>query len=183
MTEVPNAPRPDDALVREIADALARVEHNYHREGSGPGSRFEGRLLEDAQAELVVRMVKAAVAQERWNEQAARNAGVTVTRDQREGLDPILGTAVASWGFEAGDLIMAAYHLGRQHQGISVVHDGRSDPALNKFRQTADEVSDSEFGGRFTVHSEPGQVDVHCSGCKDKPFRWDEAHPSQWGGR
>jgi len=51
----PNAPRPADPLVLEIADALRRIEANYEREGSGPGSRFEGRLLEDVQAEWVVR--------------------------------------------------------------------------------------------------------------------------------
>jgi hypothetical protein len=57
----PNKPRPQDPLVREVADALARIEANYEREGSGPGSRFEGRLLEDVQAEAVVRLVRASV--------------------------------------------------------------------------------------------------------------------------
>jgi hypothetical protein len=51
----PGKPRPSDPLTREIADALARIERNYQREGSGPGSRFEGRLLEDVQAEWVAR--------------------------------------------------------------------------------------------------------------------------------
>ena len=54
----PNAPRPDDALTVEIADMLRRIEINYGREGSGPGSRFEGRLLEDVQAEAVLRRVR-----------------------------------------------------------------------------------------------------------------------------
>jgi hypothetical protein len=36
---------------------LARIEVNYEREGSGPGSRFEGRLLEDVQAEAVLRFL------------------------------------------------------------------------------------------------------------------------------
>lgn len=31
----PNAPRPDDPLVREIADVLMRIEINYEREGTG----------------------------------------------------------------------------------------------------------------------------------------------------
>ncbi len=52
----PNAPRPADPLTLEIADMLRRIEINYGREGSGPGSRFEGRLLEDVQAEAVMRM-------------------------------------------------------------------------------------------------------------------------------
>jgi hypothetical protein len=53
----PNAPRPEDPLTRELADGLARIERNYEREGSGPGSRFEGRLLEDVQAEWAVRTI------------------------------------------------------------------------------------------------------------------------------
>jgi len=53
----PNAPRPDDPLTLELADMLRRIEANYEREGSGPGSRFEGRLLEDVQAEAVLRRV------------------------------------------------------------------------------------------------------------------------------
>ncbi len=52
----PNAPRPADPLTLEIADMLRRIEINYGREGSGPGSRFEGCLLEDVQAEAVMRM-------------------------------------------------------------------------------------------------------------------------------
>jgi hypothetical protein len=57
----PNTPRPT-GLVREVADMLRRIEANYEREGSGPGSRFEGRLLEDAQAEAVVRFITTATA-------------------------------------------------------------------------------------------------------------------------
>jgi hypothetical protein len=56
----PNAPRPDDPLIVEIADLLRRIEARYDCEGSGPGSRFEGRLLEDVQAEAVVRRLKLA---------------------------------------------------------------------------------------------------------------------------
>ena len=54
----PNAPRPDDPFVVYIADTLRRIEINYEREGSGPGSRFEGRLVEDVQAQTVVRIVR-----------------------------------------------------------------------------------------------------------------------------
>ena len=56
----PNKPRPDDPLTLAIADSLRRIENNYAREGSGPGSRFEGRLLEDIQAQFAVRAVHAA---------------------------------------------------------------------------------------------------------------------------
>jgi hypothetical protein len=55
LVSSPNAPRPSDPLILELADMLRRIENNYQREGSGPGSRFEGRLLEDVQAEAVVR--------------------------------------------------------------------------------------------------------------------------------
>ena len=55
----PNVPRPASEFVRYIADTLRRIEYNYAREGSGPGTRFEGRLLEDVQAETVIRLVQA----------------------------------------------------------------------------------------------------------------------------
>jgi hypothetical protein len=54
------AARPADPLVRELADGLRRIEDNYHREGSGPGSRFEGKLPEDVQAEWLMRQLIAA---------------------------------------------------------------------------------------------------------------------------
>lgn len=59
VRDSPNAPRPTDPLVREVAGILTRIEINYGREGSGPGSRFAGQLLQDAQAERVVRVVRA----------------------------------------------------------------------------------------------------------------------------
>ena len=58
----PNKPRPADPEIVHVADTLRRIEKNYATEGSGPGSRFEGRLLEDVQAEAVVRMVREADA-------------------------------------------------------------------------------------------------------------------------
>jgi len=54
----PNAPRPTDPLVIRVSDGLASIARNYDREGSGPGTRFEGRLLEDVQAEWAVREVR-----------------------------------------------------------------------------------------------------------------------------
>jgi hypothetical protein len=44
-----------------VADTLRRIEVNYDREGSGPGSRFEGELLEDVQARTAVAMVRAGL--------------------------------------------------------------------------------------------------------------------------
>jgi hypothetical protein len=55
MAEGPVTAEPVDPLVEEIADALVAIERNYQREGSGPGSRFEGKRLEVVQAEFVVR--------------------------------------------------------------------------------------------------------------------------------
>lgn len=48
----------DDELAEEIAQMLTRVEANYQREGSGPGSRFEGQRLETAQARRVIREIR-----------------------------------------------------------------------------------------------------------------------------
>jgi hypothetical protein len=61
LVSSPNAPRPSDPLVLRVSAAIAGVARNYDREGSGPGSRFEGQLLEDAQAALAVRMVLEAL--------------------------------------------------------------------------------------------------------------------------
>lgn len=62
MTAVPspNAPRPaEGSLTRQVADMLARIEKNYLNEGSGPGTRFEGMLLEDVLAKAAVHAVTA----------------------------------------------------------------------------------------------------------------------------
>lgn len=53
FVEVPTV-RPADPLAREIGDRLYRITRNYEREGTGPGSRFEGQLLEDVMAVAVV---------------------------------------------------------------------------------------------------------------------------------
>jgi len=42
-------------LVKELAWMLVRIENNWTRETSGPGSRFEGKMLETVQAEAVLR--------------------------------------------------------------------------------------------------------------------------------
>lgn len=51
----PMAPPDPDPVVREVADMLRRILVNYEREGSGPGSRFEGEMLETVQARAVIR--------------------------------------------------------------------------------------------------------------------------------
>lgn len=48
-----------ESLAEEIAQMLWHIEGNYNREGSGPGSRFEGRTREAVQAEAVLRRVGA----------------------------------------------------------------------------------------------------------------------------
>jgi hypothetical protein len=40
---------------------------------------------------------------------------ITVTRDQQEDLDPVLGQAFIAGGKNFGALIMAAYKIGRRH--------------------------------------------------------------------
>lgn len=62
VSDSPGKPRPSGPLAREVADMIARIERNYDREGSGPGSRFEGRLREDVQAVAVVAMAQGAAA-------------------------------------------------------------------------------------------------------------------------
>lgn len=86
----PNAPRPDDPLIRDVSDTLFRIARNYDREGSGPGSRFEGRLLEDVQAECVVREVRA---DERSRIAALLRSSPVLEFLARHGLRPGAGTA------------------------------------------------------------------------------------------
>ncbi len=50
-----------EAKPMPVADALWRIEGNYHREGAGAGSRFEGERLEVVQARFVIRTLR-----ERW---------------------------------------------------------------------------------------------------------------------
>jgi hypothetical protein len=40
---------------------------------------------------------------------------ITVTRDQQEDLDPVLGQAFIAGGRNLGNLVMAAYKIGRRH--------------------------------------------------------------------
>ena len=49
-----------DALIEELSWMLVRIENNWTRETSGPGSRFEGRRLEVVQAEAVLRRIAGA---------------------------------------------------------------------------------------------------------------------------
>jgi hypothetical protein len=48
----------DRALIEEVATGLWCIEGNYHREGSGPGSRFAGQRLEVVQARWALRRVR-----------------------------------------------------------------------------------------------------------------------------
>lgn len=48
----------DESLIKDLAEALWRIEGNYNREGSGPGSRFEGKTLDRAMAEYAVKAVR-----------------------------------------------------------------------------------------------------------------------------
>lgn len=54
----------DEPLVAEIADLMWRIEGNYNREGSGPGSRFAGQRLEVVQARAAIRRVREAYGAE-----------------------------------------------------------------------------------------------------------------------
>ncbi len=54
----------DDELIEELAGMLVRIEANYARETSGPGSRFEGQRLEVVQARAVLRRIREITARE-----------------------------------------------------------------------------------------------------------------------
>jgi hypothetical protein len=103
----PGKPRPADPLVREAADMLMRIEANYRREGSGPGSRFEGLLLEDVQARAVVALVQSQKPE--------------ASRQAQEALDPLfadpymtrlLESDQAAFA-EAGRLVTRAFTAGK----------------------------------------------------------------------
>lgn len=59
VVEMPTAPPPDDPFVQELADSFWRIEGNYDREGTGLGSRFEGKTLQRCLAEFAIRVVRA----------------------------------------------------------------------------------------------------------------------------
>ena len=52
---------PANPLEAEIADMFVRIEVNYHREGTGYGSRFEGERLEVVQARAAIQRVREAI--------------------------------------------------------------------------------------------------------------------------
>jgi hypothetical protein len=58
----------DEELAREITWMLVRIGDNYARETSAPGSRFEGKMLEDVQAEAVIRRVREYIYEQLGNE-------------------------------------------------------------------------------------------------------------------
>jgi len=57
LSDRPDEPE-DIPEVKELADMLYRILVNYEREGSGPGSRFEGMTLERVQARAAMRFVR-----------------------------------------------------------------------------------------------------------------------------
>lgn len=48
----------EDQLAEELSWAIAAIEANYDREGSGPGSRFEGQRLESVQVRWLLRRLR-----------------------------------------------------------------------------------------------------------------------------
>jgi hypothetical protein len=54
----PDPTAADDQAVAEISNMLVRIEYNYLRETSAPGTRFEGQRLEDVQARAVLRRLR-----------------------------------------------------------------------------------------------------------------------------
>lgn len=58
IREMPPTKPARDPLEDEIASLLVGIEINYHREGTGHGTRFEGERLEVVQARAVIRRVR-----------------------------------------------------------------------------------------------------------------------------
>lgn len=89
-------PGVDEPLVAEIADTLWRIEVNYNREGSGPGSRFEGQRCEVVQAAWVIRRMReeTAAALKDAEDQIRRVAERLEAKGRAPGGDKLhLGTA------------------------------------------------------------------------------------------
>jgi hypothetical protein len=136
----PNAPRPGDPVTQAISDMLARISRNYDLEGSGPGTRFEGRLLEDVQAEAVIRRYGETLAAGllppshlALADAMAQSLGVTRT--------VIFRAAVASYvaapalPLDVGDVktcdcgILIFFAMTGNGKPMPVVHDSAGDPA------------------------------------------------------
>lgn len=58
LVPMPPTKPPANPLEEEIAHMLWAIETNYHREGTGYGSRFEGERLEVVQARAVIRRIR-----------------------------------------------------------------------------------------------------------------------------
>lgn len=82
MDMTPDGPENVDDLVRELDGLLWRIEGNYNREGSGPGSRFEGKTLEAVQARALIRHVWP-LAYRASREDAARAVEALLEDQQR----------------------------------------------------------------------------------------------------
>lgn len=57
---MPPTKPPANPLEAEIAEGLVAIEANYHREGTGHGSRFQGERIEVVQARWAISRVREA---------------------------------------------------------------------------------------------------------------------------
>ena len=48
----------DDKVIAYLADGIVRIEYNYARETSRPGSRFAGKRLEIVQVEWILKQLR-----------------------------------------------------------------------------------------------------------------------------
>jgi hypothetical protein len=113
IEEMPPTRRPDDPFVREMGDAVYRIEGNYVREGSRRGSRFEGQLLSDAQAEYVIRKT-------RWHDSVTRYQVVPTSttygpaeRDYEVRIEGEQDTVIATFSATPSSAATIASFLGR----------------------------------------------------------------------
>jgi hypothetical protein len=84
---VTNYWRPEDKqLAEEIGNMLWHIEGNYNREGSGPGSRFEGQRLEIVQAHAVIRRIREHLDAAEPVETAEQSAAIVDANLRRMGI-------------------------------------------------------------------------------------------------
>lgn len=136
--ESPSKPRPDDKLTCSVADMLRRIEANYDREGSGPGSRFEGRLLEDVQAGRVIEAVAAPL-----REQVRHFEGlVTIAREERDAVYAQCKADVEAARAEAASL---REQLDRAESDVSDYRDALTAMQRERDAALADVASAEEY--------------------------------------
>lgn len=113
----------DEDLKKSLAEALWRIEGNYNREGSGPGSRFEGKTLDTAQAEYAIRAVRE--------------------HDQRIGTEVPLGAPMMAIWFSDADPVITCLGISG---GMGCGHRFHGDAAVDAWRSWYKHLAEAHPG-------------------------------------